>query len=258
MYETINHLTTQIKQQNPLILNLTNDVTMDFVANGLLSLGASPIMSKAEKELECLIQIANAVVINIGTLDDTFINLCKKACQLANQNKKPLILDPVGAGATGYRTQTCLQLLKQFKFDLIRGNASEIMALAKVVNHTKGVDSCMTTQDAITSGKTIASQYQTIVVISGETDAVITQDEMQLLICGSPMMSKITGTGCLLTAVLGAFAVIAQDRFLAICAATKFYGDCGGRAALNAKGTGSFKTLFLDELSTIPKQNDYA
>ena len=104
MFEKIKEITTKIKKNKPLILNITNYVTMDFVANGLLSLGASPVMSKAEQEIEDLLQLAQSIVINLGTLDKQFIALCEHACLIANQLKKPIILDPVGAGASSYRT----------------------------------------------------------------------------------------------------------------------------------------------------------
>ena len=140
MFENLHHDIQQIKKRSPLILNLTNYVTMEWVANGLLSLGASPMMTESLQEIEELIQIVHSVVINIGTLEKTFIARCMAACTLANHFNKPLILDPVGVGASTYRTHACLNFLEQFKFTTLRGNASEIMALSGARTETKGVD----------------------------------------------------------------------------------------------------------------------
>ncbi len=153
MLKKIKDILIKIKQDKPLIVNLTNDVTMNFVADGLLSLGASPIMSKSEQEIEDLLQWAQAIVINFGTLDDAFIALSERACIIANQLNKPVLLDPVGAGASNYRTETCMKFLQQYNLSIIRGNASEIMSLAAVARLTKGVDSTMDSQQAIESAK---------------------------------------------------------------------------------------------------------
>src|SRR5438876_768146 len=141
MFEKIKNIVVKIKEKKPLILNITNDVTMDFIANGLLSLGASPVMSKAQQEIDDLLELANSVVINLGTLDEKFIALCEYVCGVANQLKKPIVLDPVGAGASHYRTNTGLNLIRNYGIAIIRGNASEIMSLSGVSMKTKGVDS---------------------------------------------------------------------------------------------------------------------
>ena len=173
MFEKIKTTVTKIKKINPLILNLTNYVTMDFVANGLLCLGASPIISQASPEIEDLLQIASALVINLGTLDDKFISLCEHACYIANQLKKPIILDPVGAGATRYRTDTCLNLISNYDIAIIRGNASEIMSLSDQQTKTKGVDSITSGELAIESAHRLSMKYGIATVISGKTDIIL-------------------------------------------------------------------------------------
>lgn len=257
MYTLTKQLLTQIKTQRPLILNLTNDVSMNLIANGLLSLGASPIMSQAPEEIEDLLQIANALVINIGTLSEPFINLCKKACYTANRLGVPITFDPVGAGASQYRTNTCLQFLEDFNFSIIRGNASEIMALAEKNHTTKGVDSDNPTQDAIASAQSLASQYQSIIVISGAIDAVINTKQVQLFDRGSPLMPMVTGSGCLLTAIVSAFNAIHQNPHEAVSAAVVFYSLCGESASQKANGPGSFLPHFLDALSFFPEESQY-
>src|ERR1700733_2946553 len=119
MFEKIKNAVAKIKDEKPLILNITNDVIVDFISNGLLSLGASPVMSKAQQEIDDLLQLANSVVINLGTLDEKFIALCEYVCDVANQLKKPIILDPVGAGASHYRTNTSLNLIDNYDIAII-------------------------------------------------------------------------------------------------------------------------------------------
>ncbi len=238
----------KIKQENPLVLNITNYVTMDFVANGLLSLGASPIMSKSIDEIENLLQLTQSVVINLGTLNAEFIKLCQHTCKIANQLNLPVVLDPVGAGASQLRTKTSLSLMNDYKISIIRGNASEIMALSDFSHKTKGVDSRIQTEDVIEQAKLISKHYDSALIVSGKVDLVIDQDLMSELHCGSDLMPMITGTGCLHTAVIAAFHAIHKNRFEAAKAATLFYGHCGEKAAQNAKGPGTFRSQFLDAL----------
>lgn len=257
MFQTIAQLTDTIKQNKPLILNITNDVTMDFVANGLLCVGASPIMSRAIQEANDLVSIASSVVINPGTLDDVFIHLSKTVCAIANQLNKPIILDPVGAGASRYRTAYCHDLLAEFDIALIRGNASEVMALAGQTSHTKGVDSTCETQAAIHGAKLLATEWNLTVVISGKTDAIVDSNEVTLLNRGAPLMPLVTGTGCLMSAVVAAFHAVHPHRFEAAKAAALFYSVCGEIASQTATTPGSFKTAFLDALYQKPQEVDY-
>lgn len=249
MFEKIKNILMQMRKRKPVILNMTNYVTMDFVANGLLGIGASPVMSNAKQELEDLINIASAVVINLGTLSDEFIALSNHACQLANTLNKPIIFDPVGAGASKYRTETYLHMLENYKIAIIRGNASEIMALSDASIKTKGVDSTQNTDSAIHSAQALAIKYGLTVVISGQTDVIVDDKRVSQYSYGSSLMPMVTGSGCLLTAVIAAFHAIEDDRFEASSAATAFYGKCGEHAAQIAKGSGSFKHHFIDALN---------
>lgn len=252
MLETLKNSIPRIKETKPLILNITNQVTMDFIANGLLSLGASPVMSQAEQEMEDLVQLANVVVINPGTLDDKFIALCKHVCRIANQLKKPIVLDPVGAGASHYRTQANLDLINHYDIAIIRGNASEIMSLSGASATTKGVDNTAQSSAAIESAQTLSARHDVTVVVSGEIDRIVDGNNFQQLKYGSPMMPLITGTGCLLSAVVGAFHAVEKNRFNASVLAAAFYGICGEKAAKKSQGPASFKIHFLDELHLIP------
>ncbi len=249
MFLQIKSLLNKIRTERPLILNLTNSVTMDFVANGLLSLGASPIMTNAEEELEDLLKISKALVINIGTLDEQFVKLAKRACELANQLNAAIILDPVGVGASEYRTKTCLELMENYRFAIIRGNASEIKCLAGELVTSKGVDSLESSESAAKSALALAAQFKTSIVVSGATDIVANAEKFEKYAYGSALMPQITGSGCLLSAVVAAFHAVEQDSFEAAKLASIFYSLCGERAEKNSQGPGSFKVNFIDELS---------
>ncbi|MDX2346042.1 MAG: hydroxyethylthiazole kinase [Legionella sp.] len=243
---------SQLKTLNPLVLNLTNYVSMDFVANGLISLGASPIMSESAEEVEDLLKISQALVINIGTLNQAFIARAETACMHANALNIPIILDPVGAGATAYRTQTAVNLLQNYKIALVRGNASEIMALAGEAVQTKGVDSLAVSLDAETAATALSKQYQCVVLVSGVTDVIVSGSKITHLSEGSPMMPKVVGTGCLFTAVTAAFcAAMPDDFYEAAQASAWYYGRCGALAAQKSSGPGSFKMHFLDQLDNL-------
>src|SRR5689334_13033503 len=257
MFKKTKELMDHIQVTKPLVLNITNDVTMDFVANGLLSIGASPIMSKAEQEIEDLLQHTQSLVINLGTLNKEFIALCKHTCKIANQLDKPIILDPVGAGASQYRTDTCLSLISEYRISIIRGNAGEIMALSGASRQTKGVDSLSESNQAIESATTISNRHQAAVVVSGKIDIIVDHASMTQLDRGSPSMPTTTGTGCLLSAVVAAFHAVEKNRFEAAKIATLFYGICGEIAESKAQGPGSFRTQFLDALHCPPDRGQY-
>jgi hydroxyethylthiazole kinase len=257
MFAKINQLLTKMRQERPLVLNLTNDVTMDMIANGLLSLGASPVMSQAQEDIEDLIPLAKSVVINLGTLDTRFLALCERACQLANEHHKPIILDPVGAGATRYRTEAAKKFISHYQIAIVRGNASEIMALADLTAGTKGVDSIAQSHQAIKSAESLSKNEGVAVLVSGKEDIIVDGKQIARFDRGSPLMPTVIGTGCLLSSVVGAFHAIEPERFAAASAAAVFYAVCGEMAADQAEGPGSFKTLFLDALYQTPTQAHY-
>jgi len=241
-------LLEKLKFHNPLILNITNTVTMDFIANGLLALGASPIMSLAEQEMDNLCNISHAVVLNIGTLNPVFNSLALCAGKYANQHNKPVIFDPVGVGASLYRTEFSQELLNNIKIDLIRGNASEILALSGLPITTKGVDSTAESQEAIEAGRILSQKYHCAVVISGKADVVIENNNIDISTHGSALMTKVVGMGCLLSAVVAAFRAIEPERFSAAKHAVTFYGQCGEVAAAKSQVPAHFKNYFLEAL----------
>lgn len=242
-------LAKSIREQRPLVLNITNFVTMDFIANGLLALGASPIMSLAREELAELITIANTVVINIGTITPEFFALAREAAKLANQHQKPWVLDPVGAGASQLRTQASRELAHDYQPHIICGNASEIMATAGRDITARGVDNASSVEHALDAAHSLTSRTKTTVVISGAEDVILDNARTSKYTGGSSIMPSITGTGCLLTAVCAAFTSVAEDAFTAGCVAVEFYNHCAEQAALRAQLPGSFKVALIDAMA---------
>jgi len=236
----------QLREIKPLVLCLTNFVTMDFMANCLLALGAAPIMSQDEQELDELIQICHTINLNIGTLDAAFIERATLVTTLAQKHNKPIILDPVGAGATHIRTNASRSLMTSAA--IIRGNASEILSLFENNNKTLGVESTHQVSDAAHSAIMLAKEHKCTVVVSGERDFITDGQQEGHLAFGSSLMPLVTGMGCTLTAVIAAFKAVITDKYEASRLATAYYSLCGSLAATKTSQPGSFRTLFIDEL----------
>jgi len=240
-----------IKKSSPLVHNITNYVVMESTANGLLAIGASPVMAHAVDEVEDMIKIANSLVLNIGTLSPAWIQAMTLSLKAANFKGIPVVLDPVGIGATPYRTKTTHSLLADGKVTAIRGNASEIASLTDSHITTKGVDSLLNAIDCHDQARILASKIKCIVWMSGSTD-VITDGKLSILVHnGHPLMSKVTGMGCMATAITGAFLAINQDILLGCAHAAIFMGVAGEIASTNCKGPGSFKLEFIDVLYNL-------
>lgn len=249
MLNQLHAANSEIRTIKPVILCLTNLVTMDFMANCLLAIGAAPIMTCDDGELEELIKISHCLNINIGTLDEAFISRCKKAIKFAKQYQKPIVLDPVGAGASLSRT-TSAQALMPF-VDIIRGNASEIMALVDSSTITAGVESTQSTDNAKKSADALASKLGNTVIVSGKEDYITDGQQKKSLFYGSELMPLVTGMGCALTAIVATFRAVYPDNYLAGELATAYYGLCGQVAEKNAHAPGSFRTAFIDALYNI-------
>lgn len=248
---------TTLRKNKPLVLCLTNYVTMDFMANSLLALGALPLMSYSEDELEELIAISHAININLGTLDRAFIARCQQATACAKKLGKPIILDPVGAGASALRTAAARSLMNDAS--IIRGNASEISALIEDDVHTQGVETTRSTDSTIDSAIRLAKQLHNTIVISGKDDCITDGTQTEIISYGSPLMPLVTGMGCTLTAVIAAFHAVQPDTFEAALAATAYFGLCGNYAEEKASAPGSFRMHFIDALHTTPLfENDHA
>jgi hydroxyethylthiazole kinase len=244
-----------IRQKAPVVHNITNYVAMNNTANALLALGASPVMAHAQEEVEEMVNIASALVINIGTLSKPWIYSMLKALGQARKNNIPIILDPVGAGATTYRTQTSRELINSVPPTIIRGNASEIMALYDDKSKTKGVDSAAASDAAITTAQKLSDTYNCVVCVSGKTDFIIKSKQIVKIKNGHPLMTKVTGLGCTASALCGAFAAVEKLPFDATAKAMAVMGIAGEMAAAVATGPGSLQTHFLDILYRLTEKD---
>lgn len=237
-----------IRKTAPVIHNITNYVVMNSSANVLLAVGASPVMAHAAEEVVDMVNIASSLVINIGTLSREWVKSMFAAAGQASKRGIPIILDPVGAGATGYRTETAREFARTVRPAIIRGNASEIMALFEERAKTKGVDSLNASHDAVEAARSIHMAYGSVVCISGETDYIIAEDYIVKVGNGHPMMTKVTGMGCAASALCGAFAAVDPDYVRAAAHAMAVMGIAGEMAAEEAAGPGTLEARFLDAL----------
>ncbi len=241
---------SDIRANAPLIHNITNFVVMNSSANILLALGASPVMAHAREEAEDMTRLASALVLNIGTLEKQWVESMILAGKSANRKGIPVVLDPVGAGATPYRTNTAKQILSECKVDIVRGNASEVLALWDDQVITRGVDSSCSLSDNIAETLvTIAKINGIILAVSGEEDCITDGKETYRVKNGHPLMTKVTGLGCGLSAVTAAFAAVEPRNLLcSVTAAFGFYGLCGEMSAKGCTRPGSFSSAFIDSL----------
>jgi len=231
--------------------NITNYVVMNTTANALLAVGASPVMAHAADEVEDMVAIAAALVINIGTLSAPWVAAMEKAAAAAGRKGIPVVYDPVGAGATPYRTWTMLALLRAARPAIIRGNASEVAAVAGIGAGTKGVDSTASAVSVLAGTRRLAEIYGGAVCISGATDYIVDGSGVVMVRNGHALMPRVTGLGCTATALCGAFAAVDPDPFRAAVAAMAVMGIAGEIAAERSAGPGSMQVHFLDALHNL-------
>jgi hydroxyethylthiazole kinase len=249
----INRLIRSLRDKNPLVHNITNIVVANFSANGLLAIGASPVMADAVEEAAEMAKMADALVINMGTLNSHSVEAMMIAGRSANENNKPIILDPVAVGATHYRTTSARRLVEELEISIIRGNAAEIANLIGERWEIKGVDAGQGDLNVKNLAVQAASQLNTTVVITGKEDIITDGKTTFIVHNGHPILTKVTGTGCLLTAVIGAFAAVEKDLLKAATSALTFYGVAAEMAESKTagKGPGSFQIEFLNQLSLV-------
>ncbi|HET7274566.1 MAG TPA: hydroxyethylthiazole kinase [Longimicrobiaceae bacterium] len=238
----------EVRASVPLVHNITNYVAMDVTANALLAIGASPAMIHAGEEVEDFVTIASALVVNIGTLSREWVVSMTAAADRAGQLGKPWVLDPVGAGATPYRTSVARDLSRRGP-TVIRGNASEILALAGATDAApKGVDSTQASEAAREIAGNLARTLDCTVAVTGAVDYVTDGNRVLAVANGDPMMTRVTALGCAATALTGAFLAVENDAVLAAASALGVFGLAGELAARNSEGPGTLRWRILDEL----------
>ena len=244
-----------VRSKTPLIHHITNYVTVNDCANITLCAGGAPVMAHAPDEVEEMIQFAGALVLNIGTLDQAQIESMLLAGKAAAARDIPIILDPVGAGATTLRTNAVRRLMAKLPISILKGNAGEIGTLAGVDAQVRGVDSAGISGDPVSITREYASRSGMTVVMSGATDIISDGDRVLLVKNGHPLMGAISGTGCMAASITGVFAASAPDRVISSAAAIATFGIAGERAAASTKGPGSFKVGLFDALAALTPED---
>ncbi len=238
-----------IRERKPLVHQITNYVVMNETANATLALGGLPVMAHAGEEVEEMAAIAGALVLNIGTLSPPWVEAMLAAGRAANDAAVPVVLDPVGAGATRYRTETAERLLEEIRVSVLRGNPAEVATLAGRDAEIRGVESIGATDAPAELARAAARKLGTVASVTGATDHVSDGERMISVSNGHPLLASITGSGCMSTAITGCFLAVRPDAPLQAAAeALVAFGVAGENAARGAKGPGSFHAALYDSL----------
>ncbi len=245
-------LLTRVREKAPLIHNITNFVVMNSSANILLAAGASPVMAHSPAEVEEMTSMSGALVLNIGTIQEDWLDSMILAAKTANAVGIPIVLDPVGAGATRLRTGAIHKIMENSDISVLRGNCSEVLSLGSDDIKTKGVDSSLSLSDqTVEAAKQMATEKKCVIAISGEEDVITDGAAVYRVSNGQPIMTKVTGIGCGLSAVTAAFCAVADNSLaLATAAAFGYYGLCGDLASKKSVKPASFQVAFIDQLYT--------
>lgn len=249
MHETA-ELIERVREKQPLIHSITNQVVINFTANGLLAVGAAPVMANAVEEAGDMASIADALVLNIGTLTSPQVKAMIKAGKAANAAGVPVVFDPVGAGATPFRNETAKKILSEVDISVVRGNAGEVGFLAGIDAKVKGVESAYQGSNRELALQA-ANKLGKPVVVTGKQDIITDGKQLFSGYNGNPLLTRITGAGCLLSAVVAAFLAVGDDKLKSAAAAVCFYGIAAELSAETANGPGSFQTGFLDALANL-------
>lgn len=257
-------LLNDIREQKPVIHHMTNYVTVNDCANITLAIGASPIMADDIEEVQSIVGISSALVLNIGTLNRRTITAMITAGKRANEQNIPVILDPVGVGASELRNETVRTMLEQIKFSVIRGNISEIRFITGLHATAKGVDASEVdsendVQTVIEVAKAAANKHGCIIAVTGATDIISNGESTICIENGHKMLSAITGTGCMCTSLIGSFCSITSDYFTAAISGILCMGIAGEVAFHQAghKGNGSYRIAVMDEISKLNAETIY-
>lgn len=239
----------RISGEKPLVHHLTNYVTVNLVANTTLSTGALPVMAHAHEEVEEMVGLASALAVNIGTLDPPFVEAVLLAGKRANERGIPVVLDPVGAGATSYRTRMAERLLSELSIAAVCGNAGEVATLAGLAAEVRGVESLA--GDAREAATKAAGALGTTVAATGKIDYVSDGESTLAISNGHPLMGRVVGSGCASTAVVGCFAAVGGAETETVAHALAYFGRAGEVAAEGAKEGGTFEPRLLDALAEL-------
>ena len=241
----------KLRERKPLIHQITNYVVMNETANATLALGALPVMAHAREEVEEMVGFAGALVLNIGTLSPAWVDAMLAAGRTANERGVPVVLDPVGVGATRYRTETAKRILDEVDVAVLRGNAGEVATLVGVAAEMRGVESMGAGGDAADLARAAGRALGVVASVTGPVDHVSDGERVVAIANGDPMLASITGTGCMSSAITGCFLAVADSSFDGAVEALAAFGVAGEDAAVDAKGPGSFHVNLYDALAGL-------
>jgi hydroxyethylthiazole kinase len=241
----------RLRERRPLIHQITNYVVMNETANATLALGALPVMAHAPEEVEEMVGFAGALVLNIGTLSSHWVEAMISAGKAANEREVPVVLDPVGVGATRYRTDSAKRILDEVDIAVLRGNAGEVATLVGVAAEMRGVESIGAGADPAEIARAAAQSLGVVASVTGPVDHVSDGDRVTAISNGHPLLASITGTGCMSSAVTGCFLAAAGSSFDGAVDALVAFGVAGEDAARDAKGPGSFHVNLYDALAAL-------
>lgn len=253
--QRIGEALVRIRTTKPLIHHITNLVVMNDTANVTLHVGGLPVMAHDVEEVAEMVTHAGALVLNVGTLSPDWVESMLVAGRQANELGIPIVLDPVGAGATQLRTSTNLKLLRSLNIAIVRGNGGEIGALSGVGGEVRGVESVAAPENPLTAARTLAQTYRTVVALTGARD-IITDGERSFVVNnGHIWLTTLTGTGCMATTMVAAFAAVERDYLLAAAGGLAMFGLAAELAAEKARGPASFKVALFDQIYNLtPEQ----
>ncbi|KTD59690.1 hydroxyethylthiazole kinase [Legionella sainthelensi] len=246
MTPEVNEALRKIRQQKPFILTITNYFPMGYVASGIRSIGGFPIMCNAEQELEELLKITGSVVINVGKLDDSFIKLCNHICHMSKKFNVPIILDPVGAGASRYRTDAIINLIKNHRISILRGYPNEIASILTGELAIQDNKHFIDEKIIIEHTKSLSKKYNMTIVVSGKRHIVVDSHQMTQFNFDSDLVQKVAGIGNLLSGIIGSFHSVIKDPFLAAKSSVHFYAECVGPTSSTAGGPASLIIEVID------------
>ncbi len=248
---TVNLMAARVREVHPMIHHITNSVVMNFTANITLAMGAAPVMAPSIAESAEMAGYAGALLLNIGTINPELLESMISAGRAANANNIPVILDPVGAGATKLRTDAISTILSELKIAVVRGNAGEILSLAGTTGGVRGVDSLTTGEGSEEVFSSFAAETGIITAVSGQTDFITDGTDWIKVYNGNRLMTSITGTGCGATTAAACFASSCTPLLQSVAAGIACYNIAGEIAAENCKGPGSFVPEFIDQLASL-------
>jgi hydroxyethylthiazole kinase len=244
-----------IREKRPMIHHITNYVVMNVTANVTLAMGASPVMAHANEEVEDMVVFASAHVLNPGTLSPHWITAMLKSGKKAKELGIPIILDPVGAGATKLRTDTCSQILEEVKPDVIRGNQAEVMILGGEDAQIQGVDSLETGEAPVEAFKALSRKTGAVICVTGPIDHVTDSEKTFRIENGHPMMGNVTGTGCSASTAVAVYCAAGGATAESCAMGLAVFGACGELAGEESQGPGSFQVTILDALYNAPSRD---